>query len=104
MFKKLTTVVLFVMFTSSTVAQPIVTDSTSKSTTDSTSTSKTTVNSPPPTAVAPAITVINSDICAVGYSGAAQTQILGLSFGGTMTDKNCERLKLQKALDNTLSK
>jgi hypothetical protein len=98
MFKKLTTVVLFVMFTSSTIAEPIVTDSTSKSTTDSTSTSKTTVNSPPPTAVAPAITVINSDICAVGYSGAAQTQILGLSFGGTMTDKNCERLKLSRAL------
>jgi hypothetical protein len=78
-------------------AQPIVTDSTSRSTTDSTSNSTTTVKSPPPTAVAPAITVINSDVCAVGYSGAAQTQILGIAFGGSVTDKNCERLKLARA-------
>jgi len=81
-------------------AEPIVTDSTSRSTSTSTSTSasETTVKSPPPTAVAPAITVINSDVCAVGYSGAAQTQILGISFGGTATDKNCERLKLARSI------
>jgi hypothetical protein len=79
---------------------PIVTDSTSRSTTDSNSNSNstTTVKSPPPTAVAPAVTVINSDVCAVGYSGAAQTQILGISFGGTSTDKNCERLKLARGI------
>jgi hypothetical protein len=52
---------------------------------------------PPPTAVAPAITIINSDVCAVGYSGAAQTQILGIAFGGSVTDKNCERLKLARS-------
>ena len=89
------------MLTSLTVttalAQPIVTDSTSRSTNESTSNSTTTVKSPPPTAVAPAITVINSDVCAVGVSGAAQTQILGISFGATMTDKNCERLKLARS-------
>ena len=79
-------------------ADPIVTDSTSRSTTDSTSSSTTTVKSPPPTAVAPAITVINSDVCAVAASGAAQTQILGISFGTTMTDKNCERLKLARGI------
>ena len=79
-------------------ADPIVTDSTSRSTTDSTSTSTTTVKSPPPTAVAPAVTVINSDVCAVGVSGAAQTQILGISFGSTMTDVNCERLKLARGI------
>jgi hypothetical protein len=78
-------------------ADPIVTDSTSRSTTDSTSNSTTTVKSPPPTAVAPAITIINSDVCAVGYSGAAQTQILGIAFGGSVTDKNCERLKLARS-------
>ena len=89
--------VLFIMTTSA-IAQPIVTDSTSRSTTDSTSNSTTTVKSPPPTAVAPAITVINSDVCSVGYSGAAQTQILGISFGGTQTDKNCERLKLARSI------
>ena len=79
-------------------ADPIVTDSTSRSTTDSNSTSTTTVKSPPPTAVAPAITVINSDVCAVAASGAVQTQILGISMGGTMTDKNCERLKLARGV------
>jgi len=75
---------------------PIVTDSTSRSTTESTST--TTVKSPPPTAVAPAITVINSDVCAVAASGAVQTQILGISMGGTMTDYNCERIKLARGV------
>ncbi len=100
MFKKLPALVLFVMFSQFTVAQaePIVTDSTSRSTTESTSNSTTTVKSPPPTAVAPAITVINSDVCAVAASGAVQTQILGISMGGTMTDKNCERLKLARGI------
>ena len=98
MYKKIATAVLFVMTTSMAIAEPIVTDSTSRSTTDSTSNSTTTVKSPPPTAVAPAITVINSDVCAVGYSGAAQTQVLGISFGGSVTDKNCERLKLARSL------
>ena len=89
---------VFVMaIVSNVFAQPIVTDSTSRSTTDSTSNSTTTVKSPPPTAVAPAITIINSDVCAVAVSGATQTQILGISFGATMTDKNCERLKLARS-------
>jgi len=93
------TAVLFVMATSNVWAtDPIVTDSTSRSTTDSTSTSTTTVKSPPPTAVAPAITVINSDVCAVGASAAVQTQILGISMGGTQVDKNCERLKLARGI------
>ena len=73
---------------------PIVTDSTSRSYTDSNSNSTTTVKSPPPTAVAPTITSINNDLCAVGVSGAAQTQILGIAIGSTFVDKNCERLKL----------
>jgi hypothetical protein len=97
MTKKIATAVLFVMTISSAMADPIVTDSTSRSTTDSTSNSTTTVKSPPPTAVAPAVTVINSDVCAVGVSGAAQTQILGISFGATMIDRNCERLKLARS-------
>jgi hypothetical protein len=80
------------------VAQPIVTDSTSNSTSYSKNESVTTVHSPPPSAISPAVTTINSDVCAVGYGGAAQTQILGISFGGTTTDYNCERLKLSKTL------
>ena len=75
-------------------ADPIVTDSTSRSVTEST----TTIKSPPPTAVAPGITSMNSDLCAVGVSGAAQTQILGIAIGSTFVDKNCERLKLSKTL------
>jgi hypothetical protein len=82
-------------FTSSVYAiDPIITDSTSRSTVDTT----TTVKSPPPTAVAPGITSMNSDLCAVGVSGAAQTQILGIAIGSTFIDKNCERLKLSKTL------
>jgi hypothetical protein len=99
MFKKIAISALFVMAASAAHAvDPIVTDSTSRSTTDSTSNSTTTVKSPPPTAVAPAITVINSDVCAVGASAAVQTQILGISMGGTMTDRNCERLKLARGV------
>ncbi len=98
MYKKIATAVLFVMTTSMAMADPIVTDSTSRSTTDSTSNSTTTIKSPPPTAVAPAITTLNNDVCAVAASGAVQTQILGISMGGTMRDMNCERIKLSKNL------
>ena len=99
MFKKITGMVLFVMATSS-MAQTIVTDSTSNSNTNSTSYSKseTTVHTPPPSAIAPAITSINNDLCVVGASGAVQTQIFGMSFGSTARDMNCERIKLAKNL------
>jgi uncharacterized lipoprotein len=79
-------------------SDPIVTQSTSDSRTSSTSDSKTTVVSPPPSAIAPSVTSINSDICVTGFSGAAQTQIFGISFGSTRVDYNCERLKLSKTL------
>ena len=97
MTKKIATAVLFVMAISHAMAaDPIVTDSTSRSTTNSTS--ETTVKSPPPTAVAPAITTINNDVCAVAASGAVQTQILGISMGKMTRDMNCERIKLSKNL------
>lgn len=109
--KKLASIVSFVMFTSlSAVAQPIVTESTNTNTSTSTNTSTnnnlnrsysdstSTVKSPPPTAVAPAVTSINNDVCAVVASGAVQTQIFGVSMGGTMRDMNCERIKLSKNL------
>ena len=99
MYKKIATSVLFVMTISNAWAiDPIVTDSTSRSYTDSTSNSTTTVKSPPPTAVAPAITTINNDVCATATSGAVQTQILGISMGTTTRDMNCERIKLSKNL------
>lgn len=96
MIRKIIAALAVVASTSVWAVDPIVTDSTARSTTDSTST--TTVKSPPPTAVAPAITVINSDVCAVAASGAVQTQILGISMGGTMTDYNCERIKLARGV------
>ena len=78
------------------LADVIQTESTSNST--SNSKSETTVKSPPPTAVAPAVTTINNDVCATAASGAVQTQILGISMGGTVRDMNCERIKLSKNL------
>jgi len=96
MKKILAAIMLVVVGTVS--AEPIVTDSTSRSYTDSTSNSTTTIKSPPPTAVAPAITTINNDVCATAASGAVQTQILGISMGGTTRDMNCERIKLSKNL------
>jgi hypothetical protein len=93
---KIAAFVAIATFAGNLFAQAIVTQSTSDS--NSYSKSDTTVHSPPPTAIAPAITSINNDLCTVGASGAVQTQILGLSFGATTTDKNCERLKLAKNL------
>ena len=57
------------------------------------------VEQPPPTAIAPAMmSGGNSDLCTTGTSGAVQTQILGISSGGTVRDMNCERLKNAKTL------
>jgi hypothetical protein len=92
------TTAIFVMASATAQSDPIVTDSTSRSTSDSTSNSTTKVISPPPSAISPAVTVINSDVCVVGYSGAAQTQVLGISFGGASRDENCERLKIARSL------
>lgn len=54
---------------------------------------------PPPTAIAPPMmSGGNIDLCTTGASAAVQTQIFGLSMGGTTRDLNCERLKLSKTL------
>lgn len=97
---KIITAVVLGLSAAASLAQsdPIVTQSTSNSTSASTSTSETTVKSPPPSAISPAVTVINSDVCVTAFSGAAQTQILGISIGGTQRDFNCERLKLSRSL------
>ncbi len=58
-----------------------------------------TLRQPPPTAIAPAMmSGGNNDLCTTGTSGAVQTQILGVSSGGTVRDMNCERLKNAKTL------
>lgn len=79
-------------------AQPIVTESTTKSTINSSSDSTTTLKSPPASAITPSINISNTDLCTIGVAGAVQTQILGLSAGATVRDMNCERLKLSKTL------
>ena len=55
-------------------------------------------NNTPPTANAPSVVVNNSDICKTAASGAVQTQILGIASGITITDENCERIKLARSL------
>ena len=80
------------------MAEPIVTDSTTKSTVHTTGSVTTTLKSPPPSAISPSLGGSNSDSCTVGVAGAVQTQILGISAGTTTRDLNCERLKNAKTL------
>jgi hypothetical protein len=52
----------------------------------------------PPTASAPSIVINNSDVCKSAASAAIPTQILGFASGITITDENCERLKLARSM------
>ena len=59
----------------------------------------TTVKQPPPSAIAPQFSAgSNSDLCTIGASASVQTQIIGISAGGTYTEENCKRLKNAKVL------
>ena len=64
----------------------------------STVTGTTTVDKTVPTASAPSVVINNNDVCSSAASAAVQTQILGIATGVTITDKNCERLKLARSL------
>ena len=55
-------------------------------------------NNTPPTANSPSVVVNNSAICKSAYSGAIQTQVLGISSGATVRDLNCEMIKLSRSL------
>jgi len=57
-----------------------------------------TVDKTPPTAAAPSVVINNSDVCKTAYSAGVQTQIFGIASGVTVTDENCERLKLARSL------
>jgi hypothetical protein len=74
------------------MAEPIVTDSTSRA--------ETTVKSPPPSAISPSITTINNKMCSSGVAAAVQTQIFGISMGSTIKDSNCELVLLSETLFN----
>ena len=66
---------------------------------DSNTVSSTVVTgAPPPTASAPSIVINNSDVCKSAASAAIQTQIFGFASGITVTDENCERIKLARGL------
>ena len=52
----------------------------------------------PPTASAPSVVINNNDVCKSAASAAIQTQILGFASGITITDENCERIKLSRSL------
>jgi len=64
----------------------------------STVTGTTTVDRTPSTAASPNVIINNQDVCTTGMSGAAQSAWFGISFGKTIKDLNCERLKLARSL------
>ena len=66
--------------------------------TNSTVSSTVVTDKAPPTASAPSIVINNSDVCKSAASAAIQTQIFGFASGITVTDENCERLKLARSL------
>ena len=72
--------------------------STSTSTTNSTSNSN--IRSAPPTSSAPSYNSMTQDVCAVGASAGLQTFGIGVSGGKHFIDKNCERLKLARILND----
>ena len=51
-----------------------------------------------PTASAPSIVVNNNDVCKSAAAVSVQTQVLGIATGVTITDENCERIKLARSL------
>ena len=66
--------------------------------TNSTVSSTVVTDKAPPTASAPSVVINNSDVCKSAASAAIQTQILGFASGITITDENCERMKLSRSL------
>ena len=72
--------------------------SSSSSTTTNNSTSN--IRSAPPTAAAPNVTNTGSDVCLAGASAGVQTFGIGVSGGKSFRDKNCERIKLSRELNN----
>jgi hypothetical protein len=72
--------------------------SSSNSTTNSTTNSN--VKSAPPSSSAPSYNSMTQDVCAVGASLGVQTFGVGVSGGKHFIDKNCERLKLARILND----
>ena len=72
----------------------------SSSNTTSTTNSTSNVKSAPPTASAPSYNSMTQDVCSTGASLGVQTFGLGITGGEHFIDKNCERLKLSRILND----
>ena len=83
---------LLILATASCVALFSTNANAETNTVTSTVTGTTTVDKTPPTASAPNVMINNQDVCSV------QTQVFGIAGGTTIRDRNCERLKLSRAL------
>ena len=75
-------------------------ESGSSSNTTSTTSSTSNVKSAPPTASAPSYNSMTQDVCSTGASLGVQTFGLGITGGKHFIDKNCERLKLSRILND----
>ena len=72
----------------------------SSSNTTTNSTSNSNIRSAPPTASAPSYNSMTQDVCSTGASIGVQTFGIGISGGKHFIDKNCERLKLSRILND----
>ena len=72
----------------------------SESTSTTNNTTNSDIKSAPPSASAPSYNSMTQDVCAVGVSGGIQTFGFGVSGGKHAIDKNCERLKLARILND----
>ena len=72
----------------------------SESTSTTNNTTNSDIRSSPPSASAPSYNSMTQDVCAVGVSAGVQTFGLGISGGKNIIDKNCERLKLARILND----
>ena len=75
-------------------------ESGSESTSTTNNTTNSDIKSSPPSASAPSYNSMTQDVCAVGISAGIQTFGIGVSGGKHVTDKNCERLKLARILND----
>ena len=75
-------------------------ESGSESSSTTTNTSNSNIRSAPPTAGEPSYNSMTQDVCAVGASAGLQTFGVGISGGKHFIDKNCERLKLARILND----
>jgi len=72
----------------------------SESTSTTNNTTNSDIRSAPPSAAAPSYNSMTQDVCAVGASAGIQTFGVGISGGKHFIDKNCERLKLARILND----